>query len=85
MAKKLSSPRRNLLECLSAAGGALPGRTLSIPERCLASRMNLDRLVLWDPPPDGRTNNLDMWELRITTTGEEALRETARSTEGKAE
>lgn len=64
----LSTPRRELLTRLDAAGGSLPDRLLSVPERGLASKMSMDQLVSWVPPrPLGRkTSGLDEWTLNIT-------------------
>lgn len=70
---KLSKPRHILLSWLHKRGGMASGKLLTIPDRRLASKMQSDGLVSWEPPKRSRAGNLDDWTLHLTVGGREAL------------
>ena len=69
--KRLSEPRRQVLQASVETGGSLPGRELSVPAKRVASRMVRDGLVQWSVPDD-RPPHLDDWTLNITDVGRSA-------------
>jgi hypothetical protein len=77
--RKLSAPRRRLLERLNNSGGQIVGRHINIPSRSLASRMSMDGLVRWERPLASRHANLDEWTLHIEPAGRAALTNVASS------
>lgn len=62
--RHLSAPRRALLERLQAAGGSVTGKSLTVPARRLASRMERDGLVAWDVG-EGDRRDSSTWVLRM--------------------
>lgn len=70
---KLTGPRKTLLDFLCERGGEVRGKILTTPQRRLASLMQHDGLVRWEPT--FRTKSLDRWTLRVTVDGLRALGE----------
>jgi hypothetical protein len=71
--KRLTQPRRDLLEALVARGGSMRGAVLSVPNRRLASIMSFNQLVKWVRPINQTSKNLEEWTLEITVDGRSAL------------
>lgn len=73
MAKKISTPRRDLLARLYAQGGSLAAERLSVPARRLASRMQRDGLVAWKAVEISSPHTCLEQTLFITNAGRVAL------------
>lgn len=71
--KKLSKPRRRLLEALLTYGGRLKATQLTVPDRGLATCMQRDGLVEWICPDNQSRQTCIGQTACITAAGRAAL------------